>query len=56
MIDEGYDITPVESRTRLGRLAEPGEIAASAEHLLLDASYMTGACVAVDGGWTAVGK
>lgn len=56
MIDEGYDLTPVTARTPLGRLAEPGEQAAVINHLLLDATFVTGACVPVDGGWTAVGK
>lgn len=56
MIDEGYDIAPVLARTPLGRLAEADDIAGSVEHLLLDAGYTTGVCVAVDGGWTAVGK
>ena len=34
----------------------PDEMAAAIEHLLLDASYTTGVCTPVDGGWTVVGK
>jgi NAD(P)-dependent dehydrogenase (short-subunit alcohol dehydrogenase family) len=56
MIDQGYDVGPVEERTPLGRLCTPVEMAREIVHLLLDASYTTGVCVPVDGGWTAVGK
>ncbi|UUW91541.1 SDR family oxidoreductase [Nocardioides sp. WV_118_6] len=56
MIDHGYDIAPVEARTPLGRLCTPAEMAREIVHLLLDATYTTGVCVPVDGGWTAVGK
>lgn len=56
MIDKGYDVAPVEARTPLGRLCTPAEMAREIVHLLLDASYTTGVCVPVDGGWTAVGK
>ncbi|MBM0125271.1 SDR family oxidoreductase [Pimelobacter simplex] len=56
MIDDGYDVGPVETRTPLGRLCAPREMAAEIVHLLLDASFTTGVCVPVDGGWTAVGK
>lgn len=56
MVERGYDLGPVEARMPLGRLAEPGEQAREIAHLLLDATFTTGQCVAVDGGWTAVGK
>lgn len=56
MIDTGYDTTAVQERTPLGRLATPEEQAASIAFLLCDATYVTGQCLAVDGGWTAVGK
>ncbi|MGF0313450.1 SDR family NAD(P)-dependent oxidoreductase [Rhodococcus sp. IEGM1428] len=56
MIDNGYDVAATETRIPLGRLAEPDEIARAIEHLALDASYTTGVCMPVDGGWTAVGK
>ena len=39
----------------MGRMAEPNEVAEAAAWLLSDrASYVTGACLAVDGGFTAV--
>lgn len=56
MIDHGYDVGPVEARTPLGRLCIPDEMAREVVHLLLDATFTTGVCVPVDGGWTAVGK
>jgi NAD(P)-dependent dehydrogenase (short-subunit alcohol dehydrogenase family) len=56
MIDNGYDVGPVEARTPLGRLCTPEEMAREIVHLLLDATFTTGVCVPVDGGWTAVGK
>lgn len=37
----------------LDRVAAPEEVAASIVHLALDASYRTGADLAVDGGYTA---
>ncbi|MFF9542479.1 SDR family NAD(P)-dependent oxidoreductase [Streptomyces albidoflavus] len=56
LIDQGYDIAATEERIPLGRLCTPEEMAASIEHLLLDASFVTGVCLPVDGGWTSVGK
>ncbi|MCR2813303.1 SDR family oxidoreductase [Microbacterium sp. zg.Y1090] len=56
LIAGGYDISTVERRTPLGRLAQPDEMAGAIVHLLEDATFVTGQCLAVDGGWTAVGK
>ncbi|ALG83666.1 SDR family NAD(P)-dependent oxidoreductase [Gordonia phthalatica] len=56
MIDQGYDVSATEQRTPLGRLCRPDEMARSIEHLALDASFVTGVTLPVDGGWTAVGK
>lgn len=56
MIDKGYDVAATEARIPLGRLATPDEMARAIEHLALDATFTTGVCVPVDGGWTAVGK
>lgn len=56
MVKEGYDLEPVKQRTPLGRLATPDQMAGEVAHLLLDATHVTGQCLAVDGGWTVVGK
>lgn len=56
MVVNGYDLAPVTDRTPLGRLASPEEMAVEIVHLLRDASHVTGQCLAVDGGWTSVGK
>jgi NAD(P)-dependent dehydrogenase (short-subunit alcohol dehydrogenase family) len=43
------------SKTFLGRVGEPREVAAAATFLASDdAAYITGAVLAVDGGWTAM--
>lgn len=56
LVDGGYDLAPVRERTPLGRLADPAEMADSICYLLCDATFVTGQCMPVDGGWTAVGK
>lgn len=56
MLDGGYDASAVFARTPLGRFATPQEMAACIVFLLLEATFVTGQCLAVDGGWTVVGK
>jgi len=56
MVDGGYDLAPVIARIPLGRVATPEEIAAEIVHLALDAGFVTGQVLPVDGGWTAVGR
>lgn len=53
--DAAY-LESVLSRTPMGRIAEPAEIAASAAFLCMEASsYITGQCLAVDGGFSVYG-
>lgn len=56
LIAGGYDMSAVEQRTPLGRLAAPAEMASAICYLLDDATFVTGQCLPVDGGWTVVGK
>lgn len=51
-----FDPGNIARRTPLGRLAEPFEMARTVAFLLSDwASYITGAVVPVDGGWSVYG-
>jgi NAD(P)-dependent dehydrogenase (short-subunit alcohol dehydrogenase family) len=53
MLDPAFVARMIESHP-IGRLAEPREIASAIEFLLSDkASFCTGTCLAVDGGFTA---
>jgi len=55
-VTAGYDDAAIERRTPMGRF---GTVAEVAQTVLLaaspDASYMTGSCLLVDGGWVAYG-
>ena len=45
---------PIETRTPMGRLADPPEVAGAVVYLASDAaSYVSGTTIAVDGGWIA---
>jgi Tropinone reductase 1 len=49
-------LNAILSRTPAGRVGEPSEVAAVAVFMCLPAaSYVTGQCVAVDGGFTSAG-
>lgn len=56
MVDRGYDLSSTTERTPLARLCTPDEMARAIENLALDATFTTGVCLPVDGGWTVVGK
>lgn len=50
------DIDRVERRTPMARMGHPGEIAQAAAYLSSDwSSFVTGATLPVDGGWSAFG-
>lgn len=56
--DESRGLTtdPIEDRTPMGRLADPGDIADAIRFLTSEqAAYITGVVLPVDGGWTAHG-
>jgi len=54
--DGDYSPGDIARRTPLGRYAEPHEVAAAVAFLASDeASFITGTCIAVDGGWLAHG-
>lgn len=56
LVAGGYDLSAAERRTPRGVLAAPAEIAEAVVWMLCDATHVIGQCLAVDGGWTVVGK
>jgi len=57
LVEKGMlDIEEISTRTPIGRLAEPEEIAAAVIFLASEESkYMAGQTLVIDGGWTAYG-
>ncbi len=57
LVEQGrLDLTSLQRRTPLGRLAKPEDIANAIVYLASpEASYITGQILGVDGGWTAYG-
>ncbi|HOO38610.1 MAG TPA: SDR family oxidoreductase [Deltaproteobacteria bacterium] len=56
VLDDKDYVAAVLSRTPAGRIAEPEEVACVAAFLCMQASsYVTGQCIAVDGGFTVNG-
>ena len=53
---DGYDLGSVSGRVPMRRLGRPEEVADVVAFLALDATYVTGVVLPVDGGWAADGR